>query len=232
MSNCKINIDAYEILLKGFLNHPKISYFDISNNNLGDKFGNMISRIISRQSQRRDQVLWEYRLRNDTPKGNDYAKGLIEMNLSGNKFADDTAECMTNALIYDSYIRKIDLSNNNMGKTSIKKFIHMMRNNDTILNINFQGNPGFTVNYNETINDSKNATKIGYNTKKSFKCETKFPDLNNCKSPEAEVEALKRRIIMKICKNIQILAEMLKKGKINQKEQICHNAITISRKNY
>jgi hypothetical protein len=43
-----MNIDSYEIFLKGLLNHEKIKFLDLSKNNFNDKYGNMISRIIIR----------------------------------------------------------------------------------------------------------------------------------------------------------------------------------------
>jgi hypothetical protein len=50
INNCKMSIEVYEIILKGLLNHEKIEYLDLHNNNLGDKYGNMIGRIIARQT--------------------------------------------------------------------------------------------------------------------------------------------------------------------------------------
>ena len=90
VKNCKIQIDAYEILLKGLLSHEKIKLIDLSDNNFNDKYGNMISRIITRQGQRRDQIIWSYGLRNEVPSNNDYAKGLISINLHGNKLGEKT----------------------------------------------------------------------------------------------------------------------------------------------
>lgn len=52
LNNCQLSIDAYEILLKGLLNHEKIEYLNLSNNNFEDKYGNIIGRIISRQTYR------------------------------------------------------------------------------------------------------------------------------------------------------------------------------------
>ena len=62
-----MDIESYETLLKGLFNHEKIEYLDLQNNELGDKYGNMISRIITRQGQRRDQIIWSYGLRNEVP---------------------------------------------------------------------------------------------------------------------------------------------------------------------
>lgn len=88
LSNCQISLDAYEILLKGLLTHESILHIDLSSNGFNDKYANMISRIIARQTQRRDMVVWSYGLRNERPANNDYTKGLVSMNLSDNNFSD------------------------------------------------------------------------------------------------------------------------------------------------
>ena len=133
IKNCKIQIDAYEILLKGLLSHEKIKLLDLSDNNFNDKYGNMISRIITRQGQRRDQIIWSYGLRNEVPSNNDYAKGLISINLHGNKLGEKSTDKICYSLCSDNYIRALDLSNNLIDTNSCKKFIYMMRKNNTLL---------------------------------------------------------------------------------------------------
>ena len=146
VNNCKMNIEVYEILLKGLLNHEKIEYLDLHNNNLGDKYGNMIGRIIARQTYRRDQEIWLYGLRNEFPETNDYTLGLISINLDGNNLSSYSAECITTSLSSDQYVRSIVLTNNNFDKNSCKKFIYMLRRNMTLLNIDLRDNPGYDDN--------------------------------------------------------------------------------------
>lgn len=143
VSNCQITVDAYEILLKGLLTHENIKYLDLSDNGFNDKYANMISRIIARQTQRRDLVIWSFGLRNELPLTNDYTKGLVSLNLSNNDFSDTGADIITNALSYDQYIRSFDLSSNSFSKESCKKFIRMLRKNTAILNFDLKDNPGY-----------------------------------------------------------------------------------------
>ena len=146
INNCKMSIEVYEIILKGLLNHEKIEYLDLHNNNLGDKYGNMIGRIIARQTYRRDQEIWLYGLRNEVPETNDYTLGLISINLDGNKLSSYTADCITTSLASDQYVRSIVLTNNNFDKNACKKFIYMLRRNMTLLNIDLRNNPGYDEN--------------------------------------------------------------------------------------
>ena len=143
ITRCKFNLQDFEILLKGLFSHENIAYLDLSNNNFNDKFGNIISRLITRQTQRRDQIIWAYGLRNEVPNNNEYANGLISISLRDNNFSKDSAEQISNSLGYDNYIRCIDLNNNNLDKNSCKKFIKMMRKNNCLLTVDLQNNPGY-----------------------------------------------------------------------------------------
>ena len=143
ITDSKILLNSYELILESLLNHNLLYYLDLSNNNFDDKYGKMISRIIIRQFQRRDQIVWSYGLRNEIPLTNDYKKGLIYINLNGNNLSKDSADSISNALYSDLYIRAIYLNNNKFDNYSCKKFIYMMRNNLSILTIDLRGNPGY-----------------------------------------------------------------------------------------
>ena len=115
------NLKNYiEILLKGLLNHEKIKFLDLSDNNFNDRYGNMISRIIIRQSQRRDQIIWSFGLRNEFPANNDYAKGLISINLHGNKLGEKSTDKICYALCSDQYLRAVIDKNTYFSKSSYK----------------------------------------------------------------------------------------------------------------
>ena len=140
---CIISLESYELFLKSLLKHEIIEYLDLSNNNFNDKYGEMIALIISSQTQRRDQIIWASGLRNDFPSINDYSRGLVSINLRGNKLGKYSADCISKALSHDQYIRIIDLSENNLDNASCKKFIHMMRKNNILLTVDLRDNPGY-----------------------------------------------------------------------------------------
>ena len=148
MNYCSIPLDLYEIILKGILTHEIIRCLDLSNNKFSDKYSPMISRIIQRQAQRRDQIVWSYQLRNELPNDNNYKVGLISINLHGNQLGKLSAECISNALNNDQYIRYIDLSQNMFDNSACKLFVHMMRKNNTLLTVDLRDNSG----YDEFIN--------------------------------------------------------------------------------
>ena len=143
ITNTKLSLNSYELLLEGLLSQKNLAFLDLSNNNFTDKYGYFISRIITVHSQRRDQVIWFYSLRNELPPSNDYKKGLMFLNLNNNNLSQDSAEYISNTLYSDQYIRAIYLNNNKFDNSCCKKFIYMMRKNLTILTIDLRDNPGY-----------------------------------------------------------------------------------------
>ena len=179
ITNSKISLNSYELLMESLLNHNLLYYLDLSNNNFGDKYGKMISRLIIRQSQRRDQVVWSYGLRNEIPLTNDYKKGLIFINLNGNNLSKDSADYITNSLYYDQYIRAIYLNENKFDNLSCKKFIYMMRKNLSILTIDLRGNPGYDnyIHWRLVMKMSKNIRYLYQQYKKGEYSEEEFENL-------------------------------------------------------
>jgi hypothetical protein len=151
INNCIFTTESFEILLKGLLTHEKIELIDLNNNNLNDKSGNMIGRIIARQTQRRDQVIWMYGLRNEKPLTNDYTRGLISLNLSNNLLSDVSCDDICNSIAQDAYIRSVNFSNNQFSTDGCKKFIKVLRRNVTLLNLDLRNNPGYDMNLHQRI---------------------------------------------------------------------------------
>ena len=186
ITNSKLDLNSYEILLESLLNQNALTFVDLSNNNFGDKYGRMISRIISCHSQRRDQVVWFYSLRNELPPSNEYKKGLMFINLNGNNLSRDSAECISSVLYSDQYIRAIYLNNNKFDSQSCKKFIYMMRKNLSLLTIDLRSNPGYDedIHHRLVIKMSKNIRylfqqyKLGEYTEEEFEQLKEFIDIS------------------------------------------------------
>ena len=198
ITNSKLDLNTYEILLESLLNQNVLSFLDLSNNNFGDKYGHMISRIISRHAQRRDQVVWFYSLRNELPPSNEYKNGIMFINLNGNNLSRDSADCITSALYSDQYIRAIYLNNNKFDNSSCKKFIYMMRKNLSILTIDLRDNPGYDedIHHRLVMKMSKNIRylfqqyKLGEYTEDEFEQLKEFIDISffNVDIPQNVVE--------------------------------------------
>ena len=186
ITNSKLDLNSYEILLQSLLNQNALTFLDLSDNNFGDKYGQMISRIIICHSQRRDQVIWFYSLRNELPPSNEYKKGLMFINLNGNNLSRDSAECLSSVLYSDQYIRAIYLNNNKFDNQSCKKFIYMMRKNLSLLTIDLRSNPGYDedIHHRLVIKMSKNIRylfqqyKLGEYTEDEFEQLKEFIDIS------------------------------------------------------
>ena len=176
ITNSRMLLNPYELLLESLLNHNLLCYLDLSNNNLDDKYAKMVSRIIIRQTQRRDQVVWSYGLRNELPLTNDYKKGLIFLNLNSNNLSRDSCDSIANALYSDQYIRAIYLNNNKFDNNSCKKFIYMMRKNLSLLTIDLRENPGYddSIHSRLVMKMSKNIRYLYQQYKKGEYSEEEF----------------------------------------------------------
>ena len=175
INNCHISNEDFEVLFKGLLNHQKIEYLNLNNNNIEDKCGNMIGRIIARQTFRRDQDIWLCGIRNEKPEKSK-GFGLVSINLNGNKLSSHSAECITKALASDQYIRSITLANNSFDMNSCKKFIYMLRKNLTLLNIDLRENPGYVENikFRLVLKMSKNINHLYNQFKNDIYTEEEF----------------------------------------------------------
>ena len=232
VNKCEISLEDYEILFKSLFNHEKIEYLNLSNNNFGDSYGNIIARIISRQTYRRDLTIWLCGIRNEKPK-NEYKLGLISINLNGNNLSKYSAECITKSLASDQYIRSITLKNNKFQRNECKKFIYMMRKNRTLLNVDLRGNPGYDENikYRIVLKMSKNIRHLYNQYKKNIYTEEEYkhclkyidPSFYNLNFPEEikkqYVEENKESITYDNLVNI--LNE--KKNNINEKKDETQN---------
>lgn len=205
VNNCKMGIEAYEILLKGLLNHIKIGTLNLKNNNVGDKFGNMIGRIIARQTYRRDQIIWLYSLRNEIPKNNDHTIGLISLDLSRNELSSYSADCITTALASDQYVRSIILTYNQFDKESCKKFIYMLRKNMGLLNIDLRHNPGYDDNVKKRLvmKMSKNIRYLSSQFKNGVYTEEEYKKLKKYINPSFFNDNIPKEIVQFYNKNLQ-----------------------------
>ena len=191
ITNSKLDLNSYEILLESLLNQNALTFLDLSDNNFGDKYGQMISRIIICHSQRRDQVIWFYSLRNELPPSNEYKKGLMFINLNGNNLSRDSAECLSSVLYSDQYIRAIYLNNNKFDNQSCKKFIYMMRKNLSLLTIDLRSNPGYDedIHHRLVIKMSKNIRYLFQQYKLGEYTEDEFEQLKEYWIKEIEENA-------------------------------------------
>jgi hypothetical protein len=104
-----------------------------------------MSKIVSAQSERRDEIVWAYSLRGELPPNNEYKQGLKQLILSHNNFSDILASEMVLALRNDLYMRSIDLRNNNVSEHWVVEFVKVLDTNISLTNIDLRENEGFNI---------------------------------------------------------------------------------------
>jgi Ran GTPase-activating protein (RanGAP) involved in mRNA processing and transport len=143
LNKCHLTNQEFDCLIEGFIEHLHIEEMNLSNNNLNDKHSYIISRLISRHNQRKDEVLWMYGLRNERPLKRRENKGLVSIDLSRNMLGNEGLEDIVNALRNDNYIRKVDFSYNMIKTEGFSLVNKLLKDNITLLNVNLVGNEGF-----------------------------------------------------------------------------------------
>jgi len=120
-----------------------IEILDFSNCWLNDNYGSIIRKIISSQSERRNEYVWSLSLRNEKPKGIEYRKGLHTLILANNKLTEKLVIEIAQTLKHDSYMLSLNLSNNNINSTGISELIEMLYDNKGLISIDVTNNPGY-----------------------------------------------------------------------------------------
>lgn len=118
---------------------------------MGDKCAPLICKLLSSQSERRDNVVWLAGLRGEAPESKSYKNGLQSIILRYNSFKDFTASEISRVLLYDIYLRSIDMRNNLIKEKGTKELFSVMKSNKTLLNLDLRGNSGFTSIYHRKI---------------------------------------------------------------------------------
>lgn len=59
---------AFDYMVPALLKNTSLEILDLSYNFMGDEMASYIAKIISNQSERRDNVVWLAGLRGETPK--------------------------------------------------------------------------------------------------------------------------------------------------------------------
>lgn len=88
---------------------------DLSNNSLKNKCGFHLARIISNHGEVKDETVWAYALRNETPSANELVTGLEELYLANNNITDKAIFKLIKALYNDIYLKMIDFRRNDIG---------------------------------------------------------------------------------------------------------------------
>lgn len=142
---------SWEILSPAFASNRTIETLDLSYNYMGDKCSSYLSKLIANQSERRDNCVWLHGLWGEIPEVYELQSGLQNIILRYNSLNDFVACEISWVLLYDTYLKSLDLRNNVINEKGMKEFVNVLKTNSTILNLDVRDNKGFNSTYHWKI---------------------------------------------------------------------------------
>lgn len=100
----------------------------------------ILSKILLKHSEYRDEVFWKYGLRNELPPPSEVV-GIKKLDVSHNKLAAQTCYYFGNVLRTDRYVLAINLRSNQITHQSAKDLFACLANNNTLFNLDLRNNP-------------------------------------------------------------------------------------------
>ncbi|CAI2385418.1 unnamed protein product [Moneuplotes crassus] len=143
INKCIMTQEILESLEKAISRCDTCQTVDLRDNNLTDDFGGLVVRLIQAQTEKRDDLIWAYGLRNEFPNHIDKV-GMKSIILRRNQLGKSFMKKLKKWVVYDEYLRHIDLCYNKIEPECLKTFISKLQHNQSLLCIELRGNYGFT----------------------------------------------------------------------------------------
>ena len=112
-------------------------------NDFDDEYAPFICQILSTQQAVKDELVWQYGLRNETPPS-DQMTSLKKLVLSHNRLTVKTVRYINRLIKSDSYLRSLDLRGNDMCTEAVEELYDALKDNDSIFNLDLRQNPGLS----------------------------------------------------------------------------------------
>eukprot|EP00826_Nyctotherus_ovalis_P038729 TRINITY_DN3645_c0_g5_i2.p1 TRINITY_DN3645_c0_g5~~TRINITY_DN3645_c0_g5_i2.p1 ORF type:complete len:300 (+),score=51.28 TRINITY_DN3645_c0_g5_i2:587-1486(+) len=156
-----ISLKQFSKLASALYRCQTIEVLDLSNNWLKDSYSSIIRKILSSQTERRDEYVWCLSLRNEKPKGIAYRKGLHTLALRNNEFTDKLVIEVSQTLKHDTYLLALDLGGNRICSEGMQELVEILHENRGLISVDVNNNPGYNEELatNLTVAISKNAKK-------------------------------------------------------------------------
>lgn len=148
LQKCEISEKELEAIFQPIGTMGKLTYLDLSNNNLKGTCGYLIGRIISKQGERRDTNKWENELRGSTA---DFPTGLCEIYISNNHIGDYGWEKIMSALVSDNWLKLIEAQNNDLTMSSYKTTRVAIDNNKSVLVLDLRKNNNLDSSFGKIL---------------------------------------------------------------------------------
>jgi len=130
---CQMDDTALELLTPGLKSLERLRKLDLSNNQLSDKCGFFLSRLINIHCFRKDEICWLNNLRNGASTPASQPNSIQEICIANNKISDKSVFDLCHALSFDSCVQALDLRRNPISEEGGKELVSMVRSNSSLL---------------------------------------------------------------------------------------------------
>ena len=106
-------------------------------NNFDDDYCFMLNKIISAHQEAKDEIIWQYGLRNERPPDSKI-NSLKKLNLSHNQLTIKTIRAINRSIKSDSYCRALSLRANNLDSEAVTELYDALKDNGSMFNLDLR----------------------------------------------------------------------------------------------
>ena len=137
---------TFKSIFQSIYYHPSIQFLFFTNNNMPDNDSSALITMMMNQHNKQKTKNWSHTLHSKYTLSSLPLKydlySLCHINLSHNKFGNAFAKEMSKLIANDIYLRKLDLSYNNLQYKECHLLCKSIKLNRFIVNLNLNCNPG------------------------------------------------------------------------------------------
>ena len=194
---CKMDDNALEFLTPGLKTLLRLRKIDLSNNQLSDRCGFFLSRLINMHGIRKDEISWLNNLRSGMTTPASAPLGLQEICIANNKISDKSIFDLCHALSFDAWMQVLDLRRNPISEEGIREILSMIQSNTSLLYVDIREtglrDPHFTRKMFQKLRKNLNNARCSLSAKRAAEFYEKLKEAEMDTSrivPERHVESV------------------------------------------
>jgi hypothetical protein len=137
---CAISDEILSYFTSSFQYQRELVYLNLRGNFLSEESGFHLSRILSRQEEKRDEIVWAFGLRGGKADSDALDSGVEELILNNNSIGENAVYNICRALYQNTQLRHLDLSDNKLTTRAYQDIISMLHTNRTLLSLDLSSN--------------------------------------------------------------------------------------------
>ena len=137
LSFCLYKIEILKIILPGLCDNKNLEEIDLSANNMNDEYRYQINKLIQSHQESKDELIWQYGLRNETPPIDDM-KSLKRLILSHNNLTVKTIHQISRSIKNDIHLRELNLRANDLDEEAVTELNETLKENWVLFNLDLR----------------------------------------------------------------------------------------------